>query len=335
MLARYAVVIAALVSLLVTALLGLVVIPWLRKLKYGQTINEIGPKWHLNKQGIPTMGGLMFIAGSIVGVFAGLLALHSSPVRVTGGGISVVLLGLFAALAFSAIGFFDDYIKVVKKRNLGLRALQKVALQSVVAIGFMLGLHFLNRLSTFVVLPVVGSVNFGIFYYPLAYCIMIFVVNAVNLTDGLDGLASSVTLWVMCGWFVCMIILGEYRLSVWSSALAGGCLGFLVWNYYPAKVFMGDVGSMFLGGAVVALGFCSGRPDLLLILGLVYIIEAVSVVIQVAYFKITKGKRLFKMTPIHHHFELMEWSEVKIDTVFAFAAFVCAILACIYAFLSA
>lgn len=327
-------VVAALVSLLVTWGLGFLLIPALRKLKFGQTINEIGPKWHKGeKQGTPTMGGFMFIAGSTIGT----LVAYPLLVRVLGptlsGNLGVLVLGVFTSLAFGAIGFLDDYLKVVRKQNLGLRALQKILLQTIVIAGFLTTLFMMGRLSTILMLPFFGAVDFGFFFYPLAYLLMLFVVNAVNLTDGLDGLASTVTFWVMCGYFILLTMLARTGLLMWTAALAGGCVGFLFWNFHPAKVFMGDTGSMFLGGAVVCIGFCMGAPEVILILGLVYAIEALSVVIQVLYFKATKGKRLFKMTPIHHHFELVGWGEVKIVLVFGFAAMVCAGLGCLYGYL--
>lgn len=331
MLARYAVVVAALVALLVTALSGKFLVPLLRKLKFGQTINEIGPSWHKNKQGIPTMGGFMFILGSILGVVAAYPLLSKlAPALKTDAG--VMLLGIFISVAFAAIGFLDDWLKVVRKQNLGLRELQKIILQSAVTICFMVTLHLMGRLPTQVSLPFFGMVELGIFFYPIAFLLIIGVVNAVNLTDGIDGLAASVTLLVMLGYFVLLMVAERYELSIWAASAAGSCAGFLFWNFYPAKVFMGDTGSMYLGGTVVAIGFCMGRPELIVTLGIIYILEAASVMVQVTYFKITKGKRLFKMTPIHHHFELSGWSEVQIVGLFSFIAIVCAVLSYIYVY---
>ncbi len=335
--ARYAVLIAAGAALLVTALIGFLLVPLLHRLKFGQTINEIGPVWHKGKQGTPTMGGLLFIIGSTVGLAVAypLLAGVSTDADPMAGG--VVLLGLFTALAFGFVGFVDDFLKVVRKQNLGLRAAGKLIMQVAIAASFLATLHLMGRLSTLVRLPFLGAVDFGLFFYPLSVVLIVGIVNAVNLTDGIDGLATMVTLWVMCGYFLLLTLFGRYQLSLWAAALAGSCAGFLLWNFYPAKVFMGDTGSMFLGGAVVAVGYCMGRPDVLLILALVYIMEAVSVMLQVSWFKFTKkkygqGRRIFKMTPIHHHFEMSGWSEVKIDVVFSFLAIACGFLAYLYAY---
>lgn len=331
--ARYAVVVAALVALVVTGASGFLIVPALRKLKFGQTINEIGPSWHKGKQGIPTMGGLMFILGSGIGLLVAYPFLNDVVADLDPMAPRLLLLGVFTAIAFSAVGFLDDFLKVVRKRNLGLRAWSKIIMQTLITVSFLVTLHLMGRLSTLVQLPFVGVVQFGILFYPLSFLLIIFIVNAVNLTDGIDGLASIVTLWVMCGYFVLLMLFEKYQLGVWAAALAGACVGFLFWNFYPAKVFMGDTGSMFLGGAVAVLGYCMGRPDILILLSVVYIIEALSVVIQVSFFKITKGKRLFKMTPIHHHFELMGWSEIKIDAVFSFVALACALLTYMYVYL--
>lgn len=329
---RIAVVVAVLVSLLVTWALGFWLIPLLRKIKFGQTINEIGPRWHKAKQGTPTMGGFMFILGSSIGVLCAYPVLSVYLAGQKTGELGTLVLAVFTTMAFSAVGFIDDYLKVVRKQNLGLRAMAKVVMQTLIIVCFLVTLHFMGKLSTFINLPFVGSVNLGIFFYPLSYILILGIVNAVNLTDGLDGLAASVTFWVMCGYVVMLAMAQRLELSLWAGALAGGCIGFLLWNFYPAKVFMGDTGSMFLGGAVATLGYCLGSPELVLIFGLVYILEALSVVIQVTYFKITKGKRLFKMTPIHHHFELLGWSEVKIVVVFSLVSLVCVVLGCLYGY---
>lgn len=329
--ARYAVVVAAVAAFLVTTLSGIVLVPLLRRLKFGQTINEIGPSWHKNKQGIPTMGGFMFILGSLVGVAVGYPLLAKMVAYSDPNGFNLMVLGILTSLAFSMVGFIDDFLKVFRKQNMGLNFWGKISLQTIITVTFLTCLHMMGRLSTIVRLPFFGSVEFGILFYPLSFLLIVGVVNAVNLTDGLDGLASSVTLWVMCAFMVLLNLFEKYQLSVWAAALAGACIGFLLWNFYPAKVFMGDTGSMFLGGSVVAIGFCMGRPDILLMLSFVYLVEAFSVMIQVSYFKLTHGKRLFKMTPIHHHFELMGWGEVKIVALFSFLALAAAIVTYIYA----
>jgi phospho-N-acetylmuramoyl-pentapeptide-transferase len=188
----------------------------------------------------------------------------------------------------------------------------------------------MGRLSTIIRLPFLGAVDFGFWFYPLAVVVIVGIVNAANLTDGIDGLASMVTLWAACGFLILLTMFGQFHLSIWAAALAGSLVGFLFWNFHPAKVFMGDTGSMFLGGAIAALGFCMGRVDVLILLSLVYIMEALSVMLQVSYYKLTKrkspdgkGKRIFKMTPIHHHFEMSGWSEIKICGVFSALELLC------------
>ena len=225
------------------------------------------------------------------------------------------------ALAFGFVGFVDDYIKVVKKRNLGLKARQKLVMQFLIAIAYIVTLYLCGDRSTVVVFPLLGQVDFGLFYYPLIVIGIVGFVNAVNLTDGIDGLAASVTFVAAIIYMIIASLLRFDSITVLSTALAGACLGFLTWNFYPAKVFMGDLGSMFLGGMVVALGMGIGLPILLIPIGIIYICEELSVVIQVLSVKLT-GKRVFKMSPIHHHFEMCGWSEVKIVLVFSLTALV-------------
>lgn len=310
----------ALLSFGITALMGFWLIPLLRKVKYGQTILDIGPVWHKNKQGTPTMGGFLFIAGVLVATTVGYLVYMSAD-----GGESELspLLGtrLFAgmvmAMAFAFLGFVDDYIKVVKKRNLGLTAGQKMVMQILISAIYLSILYLAGDTSTVLWIPVIGPLDLGLFYYPVALLILVVgTVNAVNLTDGIDGLASSVTFVVSLGFMVIAAILSAYEMQLLAIAVAGAMLGFLIWNFHPAKVFMGDTGSMFLGGIVVALGFGLGLPFLIAILGIIYLVETLSVMLQVASFKLT-GKRIFKMSPIHHHFEMCGWSEVKIVGVFS------------------
>lgn len=326
----FAILVAAIVALVVSAVVGRWLVPFLHKIKFGQTINKIGPKWHQNKQGTPTMGGFMFIIGSLAGLVVAYPMLGRLLNDDLTSNLQLVVLGVITTIAFGAVGFIDDYLKVARKQNLGLNARSKLVLQSIIAICFLVSLHLMGRLSTVIMLPFVGALDLKLAFYPIAFIMLVGVVNAANLTDGIDGLASSVTLWAMCGLVVILTFLGNYRLAVWAAAVGGACGGFLVWNKYPAKVFMGDVGSMYLGGAVAVLGFLMGSPELVVLLGLVYIIEAVSVMIQVSYFKLTHGKRLFKMTPIHHHFEMSGWSETKIVAVFSGAEIICVILAILY-----
>ena len=305
----------AVLSFAVTALLGRWLIPELHKLKFGQTIREVGPKWHKNKQGTPTMGGIMFILGIALAMIACLPVFYALGVEETFLMKVRVFAGLGMAVAFGAIGFMDDYIGIVKKRNLGLTEKQKLVLQFAVAIAYFASLG-LSGDSTATLIPFVGQVDLGFFYYILAAILLVGLVNAVNFTDGIDGLNSTVSFFAFLGMALCAGALSMTGLSALGVAAAAGCLGFLVWNWHPAKVFMGDTGSLFLGGMVGALAFGLDMPILLLPVGLVYWAEILSVVLQVSYFKATHGKRLFKMSPIHHHFEMCGWSEMKICGVF-------------------
>ena len=314
---------AAVISFGVTALLGKWMIPFLRKLHFGQTIREEGPQWHKKKQGTPTMGGIMFIIGIVVSVLICVPLFYNSTYDDTMLAKARLFGGLGMALAFGFIGFIDDYIKVVKKRNLGLTVIQKLVLQFAAAAAYLATIALIggdtgSRTSTLI--PFVGMVDFGWGYWILAAVVIVGVVNAVNFTDGLDGLNASVTFFVCI--FLMMIagLLNLFSMSILAVAIAAGCMGFLVWNFNPAKVFMGDTGSLFLGGAVCALAFGVNMPVLLLPLGIVYFAEILSVVLQVGYFKLTHGTRLFKMSPIHHHFEMCGWSEMKVCFVFSLVA---------------
>ncbi|MBQ4101119.1 MAG: phospho-N-acetylmuramoyl-pentapeptide-transferase [Oscillospiraceae bacterium] len=317
-------IIVAVVAFAITSISGKWVIPYLKKLKFGQTILDIGPNWHKSKQGTPTMGGIMFVLGTVLAIALGvvLLAVFSDSFS-----WQQIFLAVIIPLAYCFIGFVDDYIKVVKKRNMGLSASQKIIMQVLVAIIYIVLLKLNGMVSTIVTFPFIGQIDIGLLYYPLAFIIIIGFVNAVNLTDGIDGLASSVTFVVAIAFIVLGAVLSSPETSVVASALAGGCLGFLIWNFHPAKVFMGDTGSMFLGGAVVALTFMIKEPLVILMCGIIYLIEAFSVMIQVCYFKATKGKRLFKMTPIHHHFEMSGYSEEKIVFLFSFVTLIGSALA--------
>ncbi len=332
--ARYALIWAAVFGFTISAVSGIFLIPFLKRLHFGQTIKEIGPTWHSKKQGTPTMGGLCFILGTTIAVgIAYTILLASGPEYTTGPDSRAVFIALFSAFGFGAIGFVDDFIKVVCKRNLGLRAWQKIVGQLLVTTIFLIALYLNGTLTTYVTLPFVGFVDLGIFFYPLSYILIIGIVNAVNLTDGIDGLCSCITFISMLGFLILTSLMGQFNLSLLASALAGAVAGFLVWNFYPAKVFMGDTGSMFLGGAVAGLAYAMGRPEMIFFLGAVYIWEAATVVIQVTYFKITHGKRLFKMTPIHHAFEMRGWSEVKIDGGFSLIELAAVLLGLLFSFL--
>ncbi len=336
--ARFVLIIAALLSLAVTAASGFFILPWLKKLHYGQTIKEIGPTWHNKKQGTPMMGGLMFILGSTVAIATAFTTLAVTEPDMMGGMQAqqnrTLLIAVLATFGFSFVGFVDDYLKVVHKQNLGLMARYKIVMQVVVATAFLVGMQLNGTLSTALSLPIFGRLELGYWFYPLAYILIIGFVNAVNLTDGLDGLSSSVTFVAMLGYMTIATLLGYHTMGIFGAAMAGGCAGFLFWNFYPAKVFMGDTGSMFLGGAVVTISFGVGHPELLFLLGIIYLAEAASVMIQVTYFKLTHGKRIFKMTPIHHHFEMCGWSEVKIDGVFAFVTLIGVVLGFVYIYLN-
>lgn len=313
----FSIMIAGVASFVITVLLGRVLIPVLRRLKFGQTILEEGPSWHKKKQGTPTMGGLMFIAGIGLAVVLGFLALSlADGIALTVPEIVMLFGGVVMALLFGLIGFWDDYIKVVKKRNLGLKAKQKLILQILVTAGYLTLLTVFQSDLTVVWFPFLGSLDLGWLYYPIMGILIIGIVNSVNLTDGLDGLASSVTFVVAVFFLLATAYLRIAGLNLLAVALAAGCVGFLVYNFYPAKVMMGDTGSMFLGGLVVALGFGADMEFILFFAGFIYCCESLSVILQVLSVKLT-GKRIFKMSPIHHHFELCGWSEVKIGAVFS------------------
>ena len=309
-------VITVFAAFIFTSIQGIWVIPFLKKLKYGQTILEDGPTWHKAKQGTPTMGGIMFIFGSIIAAAAGYALFAANGGTPNNANTTQLVCGISMAVGFGIIGFLDDYIKVVKKRNLGLRAGQKMLLQLILGVVYIAVLAFTGNISTAVAIPFLGQLELGILYYPFALFIVVGVTNAVNLTDGIDGLCSSVTFVAALGFMIISAMLGNHEMNLMAAALAGATLGFLCWNFHPAKVFMGDTGSMFLGGMVVALSFGTKLQVFLLLIGIIYMMETLSVILQVASFKLT-GKRIFKMSPIHHHFEMTGWSEVKIVTVFS------------------
>lgn len=304
------------VCFIVTAIAGKLLIPALVKLKAGQSIKEIGPSWHMTKQGTPTMGGLMFIIG------IGLTIVVLGWQRMMAGSFVHLYVYLFA-LVFGAIGYIDDYQKVKHHQNTGLTAPQKFILQLAAAVAFLCLMRYEGMLSPNLYIPFFNThiVMNWVVYMIFAAFVIVGTVNAVNITDGLDGLSSSVTLPVALFFAVMGAVWGGFtQLGVFAGAMFGGLLGFLYYNHYPAKVFMGDTGSLFLGGAIAALAFAYDMPLILLLVGFVYLCETLSDIIQVAYFKATHGKRIFKMTPIHHAFELRGWKEVKIDGFFALIA---------------
>ena len=303
---------ACIFSFAATGLLGWrVILPALRRLKAGQQIREAGPKWHATKAGTPTMGGLMFITGIAASIFAagwqGMLAGDWSHIYV-----------LLFALVFGVIGFLDDYEKVKRHQNLGLTALQKFLLQLAAAILFLMLMRYEGRLSPDLYVPFWNNsihLSWPV-YMVFAAFVIVGAVNAVNITDGLDGLATSVSIPVALFFVSAATWWGYTQLGVFAAALLGGLLAFLLFNAHPAKVFMGDTGSLFLGGAIAGLAFAFDMPLALALVGIIYIIETLSDILQVGYFKLTHGKRIFKMAPIHHHFEMCGWSENKIVTIF-------------------
>ncbi len=320
-------ILAAIVAFAITALAGTFIIPWLKKLKFGQTILDDGPKWHASKQGTPTMGGIMMVVGVIVAMtvaigfsfaFDGALSVQLRDPYL----LSRLICGFMLAVCMGLIGFLDDFIKVVKKRNLGLTARQKTFLQLFVSALFLVAM-LLSGMNT-VWLPFIGGLSVtsgvGLIFWPIALFFIYGFTNAVNLTDGVDGLAASVTMVVCCGMMIAAGYLKNWGYNALAAAAAGACIGFLMWNAHPAKVFMGDTGSMFLGGMVVGLSFGIGKPVVLIVAGIIYLAEALSVMLQVTYFKLT-GKRIFKMSPLHHHFEMSGWSEEKVVIVFSLVAF--------------
>ena len=313
----------AAIAFAVTMLLTARMIPLLKQKQFGQFIREEGPEAHLSKAGTPTMGGIAFVIGITAAVAASMFMKGS----MTSEKIAILL----SMYAFGAIGFLDDYNKVAKKQNEGLTPKQKLVLQ--VVFGVALAIYMMSKAGTSMLIPFVGkSVDFGILYIPFVVFIEVAMANAVNLTDGLDGLAASTSSIVACTFAIVGMTVhgGNEPMAVAGQAVFGALIGFLMYNHYPAKIFMGDTGSMALGGVLSAMAIVGHMEWLLPIAGLIYVIEALSVIIQVTYFKKTGGKRVFRMAPIHHHFELGGWHETKVVRVFCLFTFVC----CVIAFLS-
>ena len=317
---------AVVAAAVITGLLGRFMVPFLHKLKFGQTIREVGPSWHKNKQGTPTMGGLMFIIGGLASAFICLAFFWMHGGAETQLVLVRIVAGTLMAVGFGLVGFMDDYISIKKHRNLGLTEIQKLILQFVIAAAYLVSVALAGG-TTETVIPFVGSVDLGVSYYFIAAVLIVGMVNAVNFTDGLDGLNSSVTLVVCLTFSVLAMMLSMKGLSILAVAMVGALIGFLFWNANPAKVFMGDTGSLFLGGFVCALAFGINMPILLILVGIIYIVEILSVVLQVSYFKLTHGKRIFKMSPIHHHFEMCGWKENKVCFVFSGVTLLAGILA--------
>lgn len=310
---------ALILTFALTAAISHKLIPVLKSKKMGQKILEIGPRWHKSKEGTPTMGGIAFIAATVI--VAALACIASALWGDIGSVLPFVYVLLYGVLN-GLIGVIDDSAKLRKKQNEGLTARQKYLLQLVAAALFLILMSVTGIVDTTLYIPFVGVTwKLGFFYYVIALLLLTGMVNSINLTDGIDGLASGVTLVVgiffaAVAFFASQAASVAPALSLIGATLIGGTLGFLVYNFYPARVFMGDTGSLYLGGMVVGASFLLGNPMIVVVCGIVYICETASVMLQVTYFKLTHGKRLFRMAPIHHHFEQCGWSEVKIVSVF-------------------
>lgn len=307
-------IITLLAAFALTVLVARRLIPKLKSMKLGQQILDIGPRWHKGKEGTPTMGGISFIAASLITMVVCCSAMALKGL--TAGMEKLIIVVVFAALS-GAIGVVDDLTKFKNHRNEGLTAVQKYLLQLVSAGMFLAALKLTGNLTTELYIPFADiTADIGIFYYVLSILLITGIVNAVNLTDGIDGLASSVTLALGAFFAVSAFACESLPTAVASAVVMGSCLGFLVYNFYPARVFMGDTGSLFLGGFAVGLAYMINNPLIIVIVGIVYICEAASVILQVGFYKMTK-KRIFRMAPIHHHFERCGWSELKIVGVFS------------------
>ncbi len=315
-------VISFVLSFAVSAILGRFLIPWLRALKAGQSIKEIGPVWHMSKQGTPTIGGLMFIAGILVAIVL------SGWKDFQNGDFGALFVYLFA-LVFGVIGFVDDYMKVKYHKNEGLTAPQKFLLQLAAAIAFTVLLRYTGYLTSDLYIPFANvSVQIPwVIYMIFAAFVMVGTVNAVNITDGVDGLATGVTIPVALFYLAVSVLWKTTELEIFSAALFGGLCAFLIYNFHPAKVFMGDTGSLFLGGAVCGMAFALDMPLILILVGIIYLLETLSDIIQVTYYKLTHGKRIFRMAPLHHHFEMGGWSEEKLFVVFTSVTLIACLLA--------
>ncbi|MDZ4991631.1 phospho-N-acetylmuramoyl-pentapeptide-transferase [Clostridium perfringens] len=298
------IVMAIVISFIVASILGPIIIPLLHKLKFGQNIRAEGPKSHLKKAGTPTIGGLIFIFATIITMFI-----------MVGNPTDEAMVALYAFVGFGFVGFLDDLLKIIKKKNEGLTSGQKMILLLIVS-GFLTWYAY-KYIGTSINIPFLdGQFNLGLFYIPAVMFYFAGVTNAVNLTDGLDGLATSVTVLVTTFLGIVSYNLGHISLAIFCVALAGALLAFLRFNAFPARVFMGDTGSLALGGAVAMVALILKMPLILAFIGIIYVIETLSVILQVTSFKLT-GKRIFKMAPIHHHFEQLGWSETKIVSVFS------------------
>jgi phospho-N-acetylmuramoyl-pentapeptide-transferase len=295
----------------------------LRKVKLGQKILEIGPSWHKSKEGTPNLGGLIYITAMIIGIATGFVLLYNTAdfYEKSSSIFGATLIFVIFALSQGLIGFVDDYCKLIKKQNEGLTRIQKLVLQFAITAGYLCIMGYTGNLPSEVIIPIINLPIRGALWYILAGLLTVGVINGANFTDGLDGLASSVTYVIGVFFAVFAFYAKDTGLGVVGGAIIGATLGFLLYNFHPAKVFMGDTGSLFLGAIVMGALFQMQEPLLLFLVCAVYIIELLSTVLQILYFKITHGKRLFKMAPIHHHFEKCGWNENKIVLVFAIVEF--------------
>lgn len=299
----------------VVIVLAPICIPILHKLKFGQSIREEGPKSHQKKSGTPTMGGIFLVAG----ILAATVIMAQWNIE--------IFLALFILLGHFILGFIDDYIKVVRKHNQGLLARYKLAGQIIiVVVTTLLARALMTDFSTTIWLPIIDTtLDAGILYLPFMFFVMVGASNAVNLTDGLDGLASGCMAIAASCYAVICLMTGHNELAIFCAAIVGACIGFLKFNFHPAKVFMGDTGSLALGGAFAAVGILTHTEILLAVVGLIFVCEALSVILQVISFQ-TTGKRIFRMSPLHHHFELGGWSELKVVFVFWTVGLICGVL---------
>ena len=307
----YFIIMPLILSLVIAILFGKVLIPFLKSKKMGQKILDIGPRWHKSKEGTPYLGGLLFISGTLAGFIVFIFIADRK------GGNYADIYTLIMALCYALIGFADDYAKRLKKMNEGLTAVQKLALEFPVAIIYTVVMKYYGAIDTKLFIPFANiNIDIGFFYYIFLVFGIVLVVNSVNIHDGIDGLCGTTTSIITIMFIVLFYIEGNNPGMILTSAFLGGIIGFLYYNIYPAKIFMGDTGSSFLGGIVAGIAVWMKIPLLLILFGVVYIIEAISDIIQVGSYKL-RGKRVFKMAPIHHHFELCNWSEWKIVLVSA------------------
>lgn len=315
----YSAIYAILIAFLVNIILSPIIIPFLTKLKFGQNVRDDGPKTHLVKAGTPTMGGIIILISLVI----------SSLIFLKGNYDAIAV--LFVTIGYGIVGFIDDYIKVVKKRSLGLKAYQKIIGQLIITGIFLIYIYKFSNIGTDIYIPFTNgkTIELGILFIPFFFITMLATVNGVNLTDGLDGLASGVTVLVVSFFLFNAWAVASGILPI-TGAAVGSLLGFLLFNTHPAKVFMGDTGSLALGGFVASVAILMKMPLFIIIVGIIYVLESLSVILQVGYFKVTKGKRLFKMAPLHHHFEQLGYKEVKVVAMF----YIITAIACLIGFLA-